>query len=68
MKTDRLTKVLLGIIAIALLIIASKPWLRPMSVVAKDKVSFSCTGGLEANSWGGVEPKVGGYSVRLYCD
>ncbi len=70
MRTDKLTKVLLGVIAIALWMIAINPWLRPAPVAAQEKVSFEsfkCTGELSANAWGGTEPTIGGYSVELKC-
>ena len=68
MHTEKLTKVLLGIIAIALWVIALNPWLRPLPVAAEEDVSFDCTGSLSANPWGGIEPTLGGYSVTLDCD
>lgn len=40
MKTDRLTKVLLGIIAIALWMIALNPWLRPVHVAAQGEIDL----------------------------
>ena len=68
MKTEKLTKVLLGIIAIALWVIALNPWLRSLPVAAEEQVSFECTGNLKASVWGAVEPTIGGYSVNLDCD
>lgn len=68
MKTDRLTKILLGVIAIALWILALNPWLRPEPVAAQEDISFDCTGKLEANAWGGTEATLGGYSMKLECD
>lgn len=70
MRTDKLTKVLLGIIAIALWIVALNPWLRPESVVAREEmsVSFRCRGDLDANAWGGIKETLGGYSIDLRCD
>ena len=60
MKTEKLTKILLGIIAIALWVIALNPWLRPMPVAAQEEVSFECTGKLRETNWG--------YSIDLDCD
>ena len=68
MSTDKLTKVLLGIIAIALWMIVLNPWLRSVPVAAREQVSFECTGRLKANAWGGIEATLGGYSVNLDCD
>ena len=41
MKSDRLTKSLLAAIAIALWMIAMNPWLRPIPVLAQEKVDLS---------------------------
>ncbi len=71
MRTDKLTKVLLGIIAIALWTIALSPWLRPAPVAAQEKVSFEsfeCTGELKPKPWGATDPILGGYSVKLKCE
>lgn len=70
MKTDKLTKLLLGTIAIALWIIALNPWLRPERVVAQEHIAFACTGSLEAEypSTARSEGIVRDYSVRLDCD
>ncbi len=69
MRTDKLTKVLLGIIAIALWMVALNPWLRPVPVAAQERISFECTGKLKANPlWGGIEETRGGYSVELDCE
>ena len=68
MQTDKLTKVLLGTIAIALLMIALNPWLRPAPVGAVEDVSFECTGELRVNTWGATDPPLGGYSIELDCD
>ncbi len=65
MRIDKLTKVLLGIIAIALWMIALNPWLRPVPVAAQEDISFQCTGKLKARAWGGIED---GYNVELDCD
>ena len=70
MRTDKLTKVLLGVIAIALWMIALNPWLRPAPAAAArgQKVAFACTGELTANAWGGTESSIGGYEVDLDCE
>ena len=68
MNTEKLTKILLGIIAVALWVIALNPWLRPMPVAAQEDVSFECSGRLKASAWGGTEPTIGGYSIDLDCD
>ena len=68
MTTDKLTNVLLAAIAIALLMIALNPWLRPVPIAAQAQISFDCTGELKANAWGGIEPTIGGYEVELSCD
>ena len=83
MRTDKLTKVLLGIIAIALWMIALNPWLRPVPVAAQEKVSFEsfeCTGELsprinsrmglseeQERIMGATKSKIGGYAVELRC-
>ena len=41
MTTDKLTKNLLGAIAIALWMIALNPWLRPSPVLAQEKMDLS---------------------------
>jgi hypothetical protein len=41
MNTDKLTKCLLAMIAIALWVIAMNPWLRPMPVSAQDTPDLS---------------------------
>ena len=68
MRTEKLTKVLLSISAIALWVIALNPWLRPLPVAAEEDVSFDCTGNLTANMSGGIAPSFGGYSITLDCD
>ncbi len=70
MKTDKLTKVLLGVIAIALWMLALNPWLQPVPVAAQVGVSFQCTGSLEAKypATARSEGIVRDYSIRLYCD
>jgi hypothetical protein len=83
MRTDKLTKVLLGVIAIALWMIALNPWLRPVPAAAQEKVSFEsfeCTGELsprvksildrseeEERIMGATKSKIGGYVVELRC-
>jgi hypothetical protein len=68
MNTDKLTKVLLVMIAIASWIIALNPWLRPVPVAAQEEISFECTGELKPSVWGALEPTIGGFSVELDCD
>lgn len=69
MRTDRFTKLLLVLIALALSLIAVNPWLRPMPVSASTTaVSFDCTGELKANAWGGVQSSIGGYKVSISCE
>lgn len=41
MKTDKLTKMLLAAIVVALWMIALNPWLRPMPVAAQEKTDLS---------------------------
>jgi len=67
MITDRVTKVLLGVIAIALFVIAMNQWVSPAPVMAQGLTSFDCTGELKANAWGGIESTIGGYAIRLNC-
>ncbi len=75
MKTDKLTKILLGIIAIALWMLALNPWLQPMPVAAREDVSFQCTGTVKAEPqfdfsrgryvW---DPATARYAMELDCD
>ena len=62
---DRPTKIILGAIAVGLWINGLMPLFHPKSVGAME--SFSCTGDLKANAWGGVEATIGGYKVELKC-
>ncbi len=67
MVTDRVTKVLLGVIAITLSMIAMNQWVPPLPVMAQGVASFDCTGELKANAWGGIESTIGGYRITLNC-
>ena len=67
MVTDRVTKVLLGVIAITLFMIAMNQWVQPVPVMAQGSASFDCTGQLKANAFGGIESMVGGYRITLNC-
>lgn len=73
MIIDKITKLLLAAIALALWMILLTSWLQPMPVRAQEVLtsnhpSFSCTGKLTANAYGGVESMVGGYSIKVDCD
>ena len=70
MRTDKLIKVLLGIIAVALLMIALNPWLRPAPVAAQQRIAFECRGSLEADSpvTARREGIIRDYSIRLDCE
>lgn len=65
MKTDTATKIILGAIALGLFANALEPLLRPLPVKAGS--SFSCTGTLTANAWGGTTSSIGGYGVKVDC-
>lgn len=68
MKTDWSTKVLLALIAVALVWIAAKPYENPPSVEASRGLGFDCKGDLKAGAWGGVKEVVGGYRISLQCE
>jgi hypothetical protein len=63
---DRATKVLLTVIAIGLFANVVAPLLYPRPVAAES--NLTCTGELKANAWGGTEPSIGGYSMKLTCE
>ncbi len=65
MKIDFYTKTILTVIAICLMILT----LRTVQLVpeAIAQGSFSCTGDLKANAYGGVASLIGGYRVDIRC-
>jgi hypothetical protein len=70
MKTDKTTKALLALIAIALFTIAFDPWLRPQSVGAQAQTPFQCTGDLKGSFQNPLDTKgqpPNGYSVQITC-
>jgi hypothetical protein len=66
MKTDRLMKLLLTLIALGLWANALAPLFRSTTVRASD--STHCTGTLKANAWGGEKATIGGYAVDVTCE
>lgn len=66
MRSDTYTKIVLTVIAACLLVLT----IRVLNVapVLRAATSYSCTGELKANAWGGVEATIGGYTVRVTCD
>jgi hypothetical protein len=64
--TDRTTKILLVVIALGLFANALALLLRPAPASAQN--SFSCTGELRANAWGGTTASIGGYGVDVKCN
>jgi hypothetical protein len=66
MRTDRVTKLLLTLIALGLWANALAPAFRSTTVRASS--STHCTGTLKANAWGGEKATIGGYDVDVSCD
>ena len=64
-NNNRTTQIILAAIALGLFVNALTPLLRPAPVAAAD--SFSCSGKLKANAWGGTTANIGGYEVELDC-
>ena len=63
--TDRTTKLLLLLIALAIFANTVVSLARPVRVRAAD--SFSCEGTLKANAYGGIQATIGGYRVDIDC-
>ena len=64
MRTDRYTRIMLTVIAVALLAIVLRPEVKAASAQAS---SVHCTGTLRANAFGGTEKLIGGYQVDISC-
>lgn len=62
MKTDRVTKILLALIALGLF--ANTFW-KPTQVRASG--NLKCTGSVKVNPWGTSEPTIGGYNIDVTC-
>jgi hypothetical protein len=63
--TDRTTKLLLLLIALAIFANTVVSLTRPVRARAAD--SFSCDGTLKANAYGGTQATIGGYKVDIDC-
>lgn len=67
MKTDKVTKVLLALIALGLWLNTLAPLFHPARVV-KAAEPLSCNGTVKVNAFGATEAIVGGYAVSLTCN
>jgi len=75
MTTDRTTKFLLLLIALALLLNVANTWLQPVPVLAQfvglspiqKPNTLRCSGKLKANAYGGIKESIGGYDMELEC-